>query len=204
MATLAALAALVLGMVEDSATKPLVVGLAAAVSIWVTDVKGWIRLSRTAVSLLALPLVGYFAIQMPHAGNDARLILIIDATLCLQVILFFQKKEIATYWQLIVISLVEIVFAAGFSHGVAFGMLLVIYVMITMSALALLLLDTQWSLHQSGNIEVVVGTAAAAGQRQPAWAHSAAVPPATARAASSASCFTAWRRSASARSCWLP
>ena len=157
MATLAALAALVLGMVEDSATKPLVVGLAAALSIWITDVRGWIRLSRTAVSLISLPMVGYFAVQMPHASNDAWLVLIIDATLCLQVLLFFQKKEIATYWQLITISLVEIVFAAGFSHGVAFGMLMVIYVMVTMSALALLLLDTQWSLHQAENIEVVVG-----------------------------------------------
>ena len=51
VATLAALATLLLGMGQDNPTKPLLVGLAAAASIWLTDAKGWIRLNRSLASL---------------------------------------------------------------------------------------------------------------------------------------------------------
>ena len=45
IATLVALATLLLSMGQDRPEKPFLVGLAAAASIWLTDVKGWVRLT---------------------------------------------------------------------------------------------------------------------------------------------------------------
>ena len=149
VATLAALATLLLGMGQDSPVKPLLVALAAAASIWLTDVKGWIRLSRSLASLIALPLVAYAAHRMLRTDGDARQILIVaDLIVYLQVVLFFQKKETAIYWQLIVISLLEVVVAAFFSHGAIFGVLLAIYMMAGLSTMALLLQHVQWIRYQ--------------------------------------------------------
>ena len=93
VATLAALATLLLGMGQDSPVKPLLVAPAAAASIWLTDVKGWIRLNRSLASLIALPLVAYAAHRMIHTDGDARILIVADLIVYLQVVLFFQKKR---------------------------------------------------------------------------------------------------------------
>ena len=65
MATLAGLATLLLGMGQDSPGKVLLIWLAAAASIWVTDIKGWLRVNRIMASVLALPLLAYALLQSP-------------------------------------------------------------------------------------------------------------------------------------------
>ncbi len=137
MATLAGLAALLLSMGQDSPAKPLLVGLAAGASIWVTDVRGWLCLNRTMASAVALLLVAYFALHLARADGEARLLVLADLIVCLQVVLFFRKKDRSIYWQLAIISLLEVVVAAIFSHGAMFGIVLVFYMMTGLSALAL-------------------------------------------------------------------
>ena len=147
MATLVSLATLLLSMGQDRPGKPLLVGMAAAASIWLTDVKGWVRLTRRTASLVALPLVAYSFLFMPRDYGPAQTLVVADLVTWLQLILFFQKKEAAVYWQLAILSLLQVVVAAWFNHGAVFGGLLAAYVMTGMSALALLLLHTQWSRH---------------------------------------------------------
>ena len=150
MATLAALATVLLGMGQNSTAQPLAVCLAAAASLWLTDVKGWIRLGRTATTVVVLPVMVYFAFRLLRVGGENRLLELANLVVCLQVILFFQQKNIAIYWQLAMVSLLQVVVAAGFSHGVAFGLLLVIYMLTGLSALALLFLYSQWSRYEQG------------------------------------------------------
>ncbi len=122
IATLVALATLLLSMGQDRPEKPLLVGLAAAVSIWLTDVKGWVRLTRLTASLVALPLFAYSFLSMRGGGyGPAETLLVADLITWLQLILFFQKKEAAVYWQLAVLSLLQVVVAAWFNHGAVFG-----------------------------------------------------------------------------------
>ncbi len=148
MAALAALATLLLGMGQDSPARPLLVSVLAAASIWLTDIKGWVRLSRMTASLLALPVVAFCALRMLRLEGEARMMVLADLVICLQMILFYQKKETAIYWQLAVISLLQVVAATAFSHGVMFGVLLVLFMMTGMSALTLLCLHVQGSRYQ--------------------------------------------------------
>jgi transglutaminase-like putative cysteine protease len=148
LATLAGLATLLLSMGEDTPGKALLVWLAAGTSIWLTDVRGWLRLNRTMASAAALALGLWFAARWMRVGGQARILVVADLVVYLQVILFFQKKDRSTYWLLAIISLLEVVVAAWFSQGAMFGVLLVVYMLTGLSALALLFLYTQWSRYQ--------------------------------------------------------
>ena len=70
----------------------------------------------------------------------AGILLLADLVVYLQVILFFQKKDRTTYWMLVIISLLEVVVAAWFNQGAMFGVVLGIYMLTGLSALALLFL----------------------------------------------------------------
>ncbi len=150
LATLAGLATLLLSMGEDNPSKALLVWLAAGASIWLTDVRGWLRLNRTTASAAALLLGAWFAVRWMRVGGDARILVLADLVVYLQLILFFQKKDRSVYWLLAIISLLEVVVAAWLSHGAMFGVLLVIYMLTGLSALALLFLHSQWSRYQRG------------------------------------------------------
>ena len=150
LATLAGLATLLLSMGEDNPSKALLVWLAAGASIWLTDVRGWLRLNRTTASAAALLLGAWFAVRWMRVGGDARIFVLADLVVYLQLILFFQKKDRSVYWLLAIISLLEVVVAAWLSHGAMFGVLLVIYMLTGLSAMALLFLHSQWSRYQRG------------------------------------------------------
>ena len=77
-----------------------------------------------------------------RAEREWWLLDLADLVVCLQVVLFFQKKDPSIYWQLAIISLSQVVVAALFSHGGMFGIVLVLYMMTGLSALALLFLYT--------------------------------------------------------------
>ena len=152
LATLAGLATLLLSMGEDNPSKALLVWLAAGASIWLTDVRGWLRLNRTMASAAALLLGAWFAVRWMRVGGDARIFVLADLVVYLQLVLFFQKKDRSVYWLLAIISLLEVVVAAWLSHGALFGVLLVIYMLTGLSALALLFLHSQWSRYQRGAV----------------------------------------------------
>ena len=143
MATLAGLATLLLSMGQDSPAQPLLVWLAAGASIWLTNVKGWVRLNRTVAGVCALAIGVYFIAHVFRVEREAWLLDLADLVVCLQVVLFFQKKDPLIYWLLAIISLSQVIVAALFSHGGMFGLVLVLYMMTGVSALALLFLYSQ-------------------------------------------------------------
>ena len=59
----------------------------------------------------------YFAVRLARVDREARLLVLADLVVCLQVVLFFQKKDRSIYWQLAIISLLEVVVAADSATG---------------------------------------------------------------------------------------
>lgn len=140
MTTMAALGTLLLGMGQRSGTLPTVVVVAAALSIWLTDFRGWFRLNRTVANfaaLLAVLFAAWHLLQMRGHGASGALA-IADFLVYLQVVLFFQKKDERIYWQLVMLSLLQVVVAAAFNQRSGFGLLLLVYLFVGLSALALL------------------------------------------------------------------
>ena len=140
VATLASLATLLLGMGQRSAAMPLAVVTAAFLSVWLTDVTGWFRLKRLPAGIAAVVAM-LFCLRELVPFHPAMAIMIIARLLVyLQVILLFQKKELRVYWQLLVLSLLQVVVATVFNQGFWFGLLIVVYLFTALLALALLCL----------------------------------------------------------------
>jgi transglutaminase-like putative cysteine protease len=143
LATLAALSALLLGMGERSLVAPLAVCTAAVLSVWLTDVKGALRVPRLVTSLAALAAMIWALRQSTSLEGEALLLNIGHLLVVLQIILLFQSKDDRTYGQLAMLSLLQVMVATLFNQGVWFGALLVLHALVGISALALLFLVRQ-------------------------------------------------------------
>jgi len=150
MATLAALGALLLGMGERSVGPPLLVALAAAASVWLTDISGWFRLGRRVADALMLLAAVISLGQAFPITNELQALDLAWFMVYLQVILLFRVKDQQTYWLLVMLSLLQVVVATLFNQGIWFGMLLAVYMLLGFSAMTLLLLYRQWHRPRRG------------------------------------------------------
>ena len=148
MATLAALGALLLGMGQRSEAPPLLVALAAAASVWLTDLGGWFRLGRRLANLLMLLAAAVSIGQVLPLRSELQALDFAWFVIYLQIILLFQQKDERVYWLLIVLSLLEVVVATLFSQGAGFGVLLAVYLLLGFLAMTLLLLYRQWERYR--------------------------------------------------------
>ena len=150
MATLAALGALLLGMGQRSEGPPLLVILAAASAVWLTDVTGRIRIGRWTANVLMIVGAVVSLSNLYPPRSEMQTIGLSWFLIYLQIILLFQEKDEWKYWLLVMLSLLEVVMATLFSQGIWFGLLLGIYMLFGFSAMTLLMLYRQRSLFAKG------------------------------------------------------
>jgi protein-glutamine gamma-glutamyltransferase len=144
VASLAAMGTMLLGMGQRDIGMTLLMILAAGLSVWLTDVKGWLYLNRNLANLIMLAAALFSLRDLFHIYSEAQALTFAQFLIYLQIILLFQKKDSRTYWLLIMLSLLQVVVAALFSQGVFFGILLVGYMLLASLALTLLLLSRQY------------------------------------------------------------
>src|SRR5205809_902710 len=65
----------------------------------------------------------------------------------LQVILFFQEKNPRLYWQMILLSLLQVVVGAALHLGFAFGVLLLLYTVVALSTMILFFIHRETERH---------------------------------------------------------
>jgi protein-glutamine gamma-glutamyltransferase len=160
-AALAVMGALFLGLGHESVTLPLILGLAAVVSVSLSNRFRWLRLNWLIANLMALSAVAWSMRSFLRAGMAEQLLAIADMLVYLQIVLLFQEKTARVYWQLIVLSLLQVVVAAALNLGPQFGLLLVAYMLMALLALALLCAYREWrKFHATSDIS---SAAAAAG-----------------------------------------
>ena len=148
VATMACLGALLLGMGQRNPALPLWMLTAAITSVWVTDVTGWFRLNRAVTNVAAVVAFFIFLWQLSELRGLVRILAIGNLLVYLQIILLFQEKEPRTYWQLALLSLLQVVVAAVFRQTALFGLLLVVYLFVGLSALVLLFLYRERRRHR--------------------------------------------------------
>lgn len=147
MAAVACLATLFLGMGERSTALPLGMFVAAMLSVWITDFKGWFRLSKRMADVAA---VAALAVCLPGALRLEKIAIISSVAhfiVCLQVIHLFREKDPAVYWHLLRFSILQVVVASLLSQEIAFGVLLVVYLFMALAAMGLLFFSSEWRRH---------------------------------------------------------
>jgi hypothetical protein len=152
VATMAALGTLLLGMWQRNPALPMWMPLwmliAAIASVWLTDMTGWFRLNRTVTNLLSVVVFFIFVWQLSELRGLVRILAIGNLLAYLQIILLFQQKDPRTYGQLALLSLLQVVVAAVFRQKALFGLLLVVYLFVGLSALVLLFLHRERLRHR--------------------------------------------------------
>ena len=136
-AAMTALGAILLGTAQQDFLLPILAVMSAGISVVVTDWLTWIALARPLANGLALLAVVYSAFEFLGSNVEFQLLAIANLLIYLQIILLFQKKYDRIYWQIIVLSVLQVVVSAAISLHVAFGFMLVMYLVIVMAELVL-------------------------------------------------------------------
>ena len=136
MAALAVLGTSMLGLGQPDPSLALLMFTVAVTSVYLTDIKGWVRLNRLAASVGALTAAVIALSDIGHKQPDQQLIAIAHLLVYLQIVLLFQEKNARVYWQLIIMSLLQVVVAAVLSLSLFFGLLLVVYLVLALATLA--------------------------------------------------------------------
>jgi len=143
LATTAVLSSLLFGMGERSLAAPLMLGAAATLSLWLTDITGVFRLNRTLAGLGAMVALGLAFWRTRGLSGEMLLWNIAHLLVVLQIIMFFQKKDDRTYGQLAMLSLLLAMVSTLFNQSMVFGLLLVVYALAGLSTMVLLFLVKQ-------------------------------------------------------------
>ncbi len=137
VAALVVLGTSLLAMGQQNPIYAVVAVVAAAVSIIVTDIKGFFRLGPDATTLAALFACCVLVVQVFRNVEQSQLLNVANILIYLEVILLFQRKEDRTYWSLIALSLLQVVVAAALNLGLIFGLFLGVYVLTAFCALTI-------------------------------------------------------------------
>ncbi|MES1213161.1 MAG: DUF3488 and transglutaminase-like domain-containing protein, partial [Singulisphaera sp.] len=135
IAALVALSTILLGMGEQSVTLSVAAVIIAFASVYVTDVKGWIRLPDRLADVLGLGAAVLAIFQWQHDVSDAGLLALLSFVVYGQFVLQLKQKGVATYWLLIVLSLMEAAVSTALNESLLFGILLFFYVVLLIGVL---------------------------------------------------------------------
>ncbi len=140
---MATVGAMLLGLARKDVLLPLLVLFAAATSWIFTDMLRWLCLNRGIANLAALLALFSCLSDFLNAGVRGQLLAVANLLVYLQVILFYQRKSDRLYWQLIMLSLLQVVVSAALNVPVEFGLLLMVYAALAISTLTFFFLHRE-------------------------------------------------------------
>lgn len=152
MAALAAMGTLLLGMGQRSVYLPVIAAIAAVTSVVFTDTLKWrwLRMHRNVGNLIAIVAVIYAMRDFTRQDSETQLLAIANLLVYLQIVLLHQEKSLRVYWQLAVLSLLQVVVAAALNLGIEFGLLLVLYMFAALTGLLLLFIYRETERFRDG------------------------------------------------------
>ena len=128
------LSALMLGLGRSDASLPVLMGIGAVTSFILTDHRRIIQLGDWTVNVFVTAIFAFNVVDVwQHRGEDlswsiARVLVFV------QVVLLFREKETRCCWQILLISLLQVVVSTVFHQSILFGVLLVLYVFVGLCA----------------------------------------------------------------------
>lgn len=171
MAALAALGTLLLGMGQQTAWLPFMAAIAVLVSVYVTDIAKVFQLNRNLANAAAVGalLISLREFLSNYTKAENQLLVIANLLIYLQIVLVFQRKNDRVYWLLAVLSLLQVVVAAALNMGFAFGLLLIVYLVVALTALFLFFLHRETRVHQEPEEDDAPASDAPASEAQSFW-----------------------------------
>lgn len=139
MSLFSALAALVLGMGEGSYVIPVLGAIACVGALYLTDVRGWLRLNNRQANLAGLVTVGICFWELRLVNAEQRVLALANLLFYLNCVNLFRQKEPRIYWMLMLLNVLEVAVAAALNSDMLFGWLMVLFFFVGLATLALFL-----------------------------------------------------------------
>lgn len=137
IALLVMLGALLLGLGNGNMWLPAMAFVASLTSLYLTDIYRVLSLNRIVANLASILAAVYSLNDFFRNNSESQLLSIASFLIYLQILLQFQTKTSRIYWQLLVLSLLQVVVAAALYVRVESGLLFVVYMVLAITAMTL-------------------------------------------------------------------
>lgn len=137
LAALTSLGTLLLGMSERNLTLPVLAIIVAASSVYLTDVKGWLRLNALVTNLAGAVALAFTLRDWGGYASEGLLLSAANLLIYLQFVLLYRTKTVVSYWFLLLLSLLQVAVASALNLNLAFGLLLPVYMFVGLVTMAL-------------------------------------------------------------------
>ena len=137
LATLTSLGTLLLGMSERNLTLPVMAMIVAASSVYLTDVKGWLRLNALVTNVAGAVALAFALRDWGGYASEGLLLSAANLLIYLQFVLLYRTKTVVSYWFLLLLSLLQVAVASALNLSLAFGLLLPVYMFVGLVTMAL-------------------------------------------------------------------
>lgn len=138
VAAMGVLATLMLGMGERNAILPVLALIVAVGSHHLTDRQGWIQVTPQQAAWLGALATLAAAAEFGRFGRETWLLSLANLLVYLQFILLFHRKIERLYWQLILLSLMQVAVSTALNFSVLFAFVLLAYMAVGLCVLALM------------------------------------------------------------------
>lgn len=132
-----------LGLGQASVALPSALTVAALASLLPLRFSRYLRMNRFVANVGALIAVAWSLRDFLNRDSEQQLLAIADMLIYLQIVLLFQERTNRVYWQLLVLSVLQVVVAAALNLGPQFALLLGVYMAVAISTLVLLCFDSE-------------------------------------------------------------
>ncbi|MDR2344788.1 MAG: DUF3488 and transglutaminase-like domain-containing protein [Planctomycetaceae bacterium] len=137
------LSTLMLGIGQDDIFLPILMLVAACMSLYLTDYKRLIRLGDWTVNVLILAIVFLTIGDILRHWGEALAISIVRTLVFVEIVLLFREKDSKLCWQILLISLLQVLVASAMQQSMLFGFLLIIYLFFGLCTLTLIFLRSE-------------------------------------------------------------
>ena len=146
---LATLGGLLLGLGQYDWMPTIIAAVSAIGAFILNDVYGIIRFNKWVANITAILVTAYTLSGFFKAGSGQQLILIANLLVYLQAVLMFQLKTPRVCWQIMVLSLLQVVVAAAFNLEFQGGVFFVLYMLVAGITMMLLThYSDSWHIQQ--------------------------------------------------------
>lgn len=144
-----------LGIGQQNPNISLLAVSAAIASFLLNDWLQWVRFNRWVANIVALCVTAIALRGFFHSESPQQLLMIANLLIYLQIVLLFQIKTPRVYWQILVLSLLQIVVAAAFHIGLEGGVVFFCYLLVSGVAMVILQVHSQTHRIRSANRRTV-------------------------------------------------
>jgi len=144
MAALAALGTFLLAMGQQSRWLMSLALVSSLASLLLVDLVRIFSLPRWLTNILLIVALVITGFDVLRYTGPLHVLIVANLLVYIQCVLQFQRKDVRIYRYLLMLSIFQVVSACAFFHGVVFGLLLVVYLILALTALLLVTYFGEW------------------------------------------------------------